>query len=191
MRKRKTALRVLLFALMLTIFFCALSFSATAAPDDGGNGGDAVITDDGEPVDGGEVIAPEDGGETPQDGGQSIADDNVDPQPDEGQVEAPTTVPEDTQEQYQEQYEEPQNDYINRVDDLPDNISQYTPNENLENLPTVAKVEVAAATAEPLPDVEVSDASLFSGIVMWLCVAVGISVVAGVMVSKRTHRRGV
>lgn len=80
--------------------------------------------------------------------------------------------------------------YINNVEDLPDNISQYTPDKNLSELPTVAPEEVPAATAEPLPDVEVSDATLFSGIIMWVCVAVGISVVAGVMVSKRTHRRG-
>ena len=81
--------------------------------------------------------------------------------------------------------------YLTGEEDLPENISQYLPNENLNDLPTVAADEVAAATAEPLPDVAVSDATLFSGIVMWVCVAVGISVVAGVMVSKRTHRRSV
>ncbi|MBQ9514977.1 MAG: hypothetical protein IJR57_02595 [Ruminococcus sp.] len=194
MREKKTAVRVMIFALVLMIFFSALSFSAAAAPDSGG--GDQAITDGGEAPDtgadagAGESVTP--GGETPQDGAQSIEDGNVGEEqvsnPDDqgdGQYETPTAAPENPWQQY-----EPQNEYINRIDDLDDNISQYTPNENLAELPTVAPAEVVAATAEPLPDVEVSDASLFSGIVMWLCVAVGISVVAGVMVSKRTHRRG-
>ena len=92
-------------------------------------------------------------------------------------------------EEIRDQYERIRDYYLDNSEDLQDGISQYIPNENLADLPTVAAAEVEVATAEPLPDVAVSDATLFSGIVMWVCVAVGISVVAGVMVSKRTHRK--
>ena len=96
-----------------------------------------------------------------------------------------------TAEDIRDKYEELRDKYINGNEDLPDDIAQYVPDEYLDELPTTAAGEVVAASAEPLPDVDVSDATLFSGIIMWVCVAVGISVVVGVMVSKRTHRRGV
>ena len=46
------------------------------------------------------------------------------------------------------------------------------------------------ATEIPLPDVIVSDTSLLGGVIAWLCVAVGIALIVGVMVSKRTRRSG-
>ena len=75
------------------------------------------------------------------------------------------------------------NDYRNEGD------SDYKEPEHLEELPK-AESGVEEATAVPMPQVEVSDATLFSGIVMWLCVALGVAVLVGVMVSKRTGRRG-
>lgn len=71
-----------------------------------------------------------------------------------------------------------------------DDRSTYTAPEHLDELPEAVDGDVVPATAVPVPQATVSNASLFSGIVMWLCVAVGIAVVVGVMVSKRTRRRG-
>ena len=79
-------------------------------------------------------------------------------------------------------------DYIYSYDE--DAVSSYVEPEHLGDLPEVSSRQVVEATAVPMPTVEVSDASLFSGIVMWLCVALGIAVVVGVLVSKRTRRRG-
>lgn len=166
-----------------------------AAADPGADSGE-VITDDGN-VDGGSVDTGDgdsaiDSGETPDiehgevDNGMGDNEVNEGVEGENNYEEPTISIPDDIQ----NQYEQIRDDYINRIEDLADNLNQYVPNENLGNLETVAPTDVVMATAEPLPDVAVSDASLFSGIVMWLCVAVGISVVAGVMVSKRTHRRG-
>ena len=187
-----------LFQKIITVLLAAVLLTAvsvlTAAADAGVNAPNVVENGD---LPGQGVPASPDPGLTPQDGGNQ----NVDPNPgDNGIVtpdggdngdntyEQPTVYSNDElREQFVEQY----NEYYNSIDDLNGENSQYKPNENLNDLPTVSAGEVIEATAEPLPDVAVSDATLFSGIVMWLCVAVGISVVAGVMVSKRTHRRGV
>lgn len=59
-----------------------------------------------------------------------------------------------------------------------------------DELPDAEDGDVVPATAIDVPAATVTDASLLSGIVMWLCVAVGIAVVVGVLVSKRTRRRG-
>ena len=69
-------------------------------------------------------------------------------------------------------------------------ISTYTEPEHLNELPTVTPQEVMLATEIPLPDVIVSDTSLLGGVIAWLCVAVGIALIVGVMVSKRTRRSG-
>lgn len=71
-----------------------------------------------------------------------------------------------------------------------DVTSAYEEPQHLSDLPEVSASEVVEATAVVIPDVAVSDATMFSGIVMWLCVALGIAVIVGVLVSKRTLRRG-
>lgn len=179
---------------VLTAALFLVSISVLTAAADEGSNPDTAITDDGnvdsEPVDSGDNAQPESPGieQSEIDNGQD--DNNGGYDGDYGQddnYEYPTVyIPEDIQ----NQYEQIRDDYIDRLEDLGDNLSQYIPNDNLNNLPTVAAAEIVPATAEPLPDVAISDASLFSGIVMWLCVVVGISVIAGVMVSKRTHRKG-
>lgn len=72
-----------------------------------------------------------------------------------------------------------------------DVTSAYEEPQYLDELPAVTSQEVVEATAVVIPDVAVSDASLLSGSIMWLCVALGIAVIVGVLVSKRTRRRGV
>lgn len=69
-----------------------------------------------------------------------------------------------------------------------DVTSAYVEPEHLGELPAVSPTQVVEATSVAIPVVAVSDASLFSGIVMWLCVALGIAVIVGVLVSRRTRR---
>ena len=69
-----------------------------------------------------------------------------------------------------------------------DVTSAYSEPEHLGELPAVSPTQVVEATSVAIPVVAVSDASLFSGIVMWLCVALGIAVIVGVLVSRRTRR---
>ena len=169
LRVFKNCMAVLLAVLLLFGVFCC---TANAAPD----GGDSEITtDDGSGDDGsgdgsGEDPAP---GEEPDGGDQGGDDAPADP--DDGgdtQTEAPT-----------EAQEEP-------ADEPEDAQSTYTEPEYLDDLPAADDGEVVSATAIPVPVATVSEASLLSGIVMWLCVAVGVAVVVGVLVSKRTRRRG-
>ena len=96
--------------------------------------------------------------------------------------------PEQQPEQPQEEQQDGWYDYIYQYDE--DAVSSYVEPEHLGDLPAVSESQVVEATAVAMPNVAVSDASLFSGIVMWLCVALGIAVVVGVLVSKRTKRRG-
>lgn len=102
--------------------------------------------------------------------------------PQDQQQEQPET-PQQPQEQANEWY-----DYIYSYDE--DAVSSYVEPEHLGELPEVSSQQVVEATAVPMPTVAVSDASMLSGIVMWLCVVLGIAVVVGVLVSKRTRRRG-
>lgn len=113
------------------------------------------------------------------------------------QQETPQDQPQEKQETPQEQPETPQQsqeqanewyDYIYSYDE--DAVSSYVEPEHLGELPEVSSQQVVEATAVPMPTVAVSDASMLSGIVMWLCVVLGIAVVVGVLVSKRTRRRG-
>ncbi len=60
----------------------------------------------------------------------------------------------------------------------------------VDELPTVSESEVAIPTTAKLPDIEVSDTSLLGGVIAWLCVALGIAVIAGVLVSQRTRQVG-
>lgn len=59
-----------------------------------------------------------------------------------------------------------------------------------DELPQVESQEVTEPTTAPIPEVEVSDTSLIGGVIAWLCVAVGIAVIAGVLVSQRTRQTG-
>ena len=103
--------------------------------------------------------------------------------PQDVNVEIPETQEPATENQYAPIYE-----YING--EAEDADSTYEEPEHLNDLPEVSSGELEIPKAVVIPDVEVSDASLFSGIVMWLCVALGIAVIVGVLVSKRTLRRG-
>lgn len=202
MCKKDKFFQKFLTVLLAAIFLVSISV-LTAAADPGDDGGVPVADDGGDyaaddggydtgdtPADGGYIDdGGDDSGDTPADGGYVDGGDydSGDTPADSDSYQTPTiSVPDEVR----DQYEQLRDSYINGLEDIKDNISQYIPNDNLGSLPTVAPAEVVEATAEPLPDVAVSDATLFSGIIMWLCVAVGISVVAGVMVSKRTHRRG-
>lgn len=57
-----------------------------------------------------------------------------------------------------------------------------------DDLPEIESHEVATETTVVLPEVEVSDTSLLGGVIAWLCVALGIAVIAGVLVSQRTRQ---
>ena len=96
--------------------------------------------------------------------------------------------------QEQPQQEQPQQEQNQWYDPIytydEDATSPYVEPEHLAELPAVSPTQVQEATSVAIPVVAVSDASMFSGIVMWLCVALGIAVVVGVLVSRRTRRRG-
>lgn len=64
----------------------------------------------------------------------------------------------------------------------------YNAEENayIEELPTIDSDEVQEATILKIPVAEITDTTLIGGIAAWLCVAVGIAVIVGVLVSKRT-----
>ncbi len=59
---------------------------------------------------------------------------------------------------------------------------------NTNELPKVDPTDIIAPTSIEPPDIEVSDTSLLGGVIAWLCVAVGIAVIAGVLVSQRTRQ---
>ncbi len=61
-------------------------------------------------------------------------------------------------------------------------------NDDVDDLPQVPSQEVVIPTSVKLPDIEVSDTSLMGGVIAWLCVAVGIAVIAGVLVSQRARQ---
>ena len=124
--------------------------------------------------------------ETPQENlPEQQAQENL---PEQQPAEQPQDTPETPQEEPQE---EPLNQWYDYIGSYEEDANTYEAPENLGDLPQAAPEQVVEATAVPMPIVAVSDASLFSGIVTWLCVALGIAVVVGVLVSKRTRRRGV
>lgn len=95
------------------------------------------------------------------------------------------------QEQPYEQPQEEPNQWYDPIYSYDEDVtSAYVEPEHLGELPAVSATQVQEATSVAIPVVAVSDASLFSGIVMWLCVALGIAVVVGVLVSRRTRRHG-
>lgn len=62
------------------------------------------------------------------------------------------------------------------------------PDNPVYELPEIESQEVVVPTTVKLPDIEVSDTSLMGGVIAWLCVALGIAVIAGVLVSQRTRQ---
>lgn len=62
----------------------------------------------------------------------------------------------------------------------------YEAPEHLDDLPQVESYEIPFATEIVLPDVEVSDTTLIGGVIAWLSIALGVSVIVGVLVSRRT-----
>ena len=89
----------------------------------------------------------------------------------------------------QEQPQQQQNQWYDPIYTYDEEAtSPYVEPEHLAELPAVSPSQVQEATSVAIPVVAVSDASMFSGIVMWLCVALGIAVVVGVLVSRRTRR---
>lgn len=60
-----------------------------------------------------------------------------------------------------------------------------------DELPEVESQDITEPTIMEIPEVEVSDTSLLGGVIAWLCVAVGIAVIAGVLVSQRTRQTNV
>ena len=181
MKKKRIITRSIVVLLAAAMMMCALSLTAYAVADDGG--GDQYTADPADPADGGDTTDPDQPND-PDD--QAEPDDpyynggSAEPDDDPANSDDPSGGADDT---------DGGNGYNEFIED-PTYSSSYTEPEYLGELPTVDPANVPQATAVVLPDVEVSDATLFSGIVMWLCVAVGIAVVVGVMVSKRTHRRG-
>ncbi|MBE6824860.1 MAG: hypothetical protein E7513_05885 [Ruminococcaceae bacterium] len=57
-----------------------------------------------------------------------------------------------------------------------------------DELPEIESQDVTSPTVVEIPEVEVSDTSLIGGVIAWLCVALGIAVIAGVLVSQRTRQ---
>lgn len=167
MKNKKFFARSAAAVMIVLILLCSLTLTAYAAPDSGDNGGNTVI-DNPDPVDTPDPI--DDGGQTDDPPADDPADNNYTD---------PTDPPADSG--------DGGNGYDEVIDDVTEPIAET---QNVDDLPYIDSAEVIEATAVVLPDVEISDASLFSGLVMWMCVAVGIAVVVGVMVSKRTHRRG-
>ena len=179
MKNKKTLLKIISALFACIFLFSALSFTVHAAdgidPPGDPDGDDTVTSDDpnaGEDPDTGEN-PPEEPGE-----GEEPADD-----PDSGAL--PDGTEPDDPAQDTQTASEPADEPGEDADD-----GGYDGGSRWEELEDADDSEVIAATAVEVPRMEVTDASLFSGIVMWLCVAVGIAVVVGVMVSRRTRRRG-
>ena len=170
-----------LIAFMLALCFLAAvgSLTVSAEPEDGAqpDPGSVADPDGGAQPDPGSAVDPQidDGSDT---GGNVPSEAGEDPG--EGEITEPAQVetapPEPTEEDY--------------IEGGAEATSAYEEPTHLSELPEAKPGEVPAATAVAVTKVAVNDASVFAGIVMWLCVALGIAVIVGVLVSKRTHRRG-
>ena len=187
MRKKKIFFRMITAILACIFLLGALSLTAYATGD--GGDGETPVTDDGsgdggitDPGDSGDSGAGDSGSGDSGSGesGDSGSGDSGSPDPGEPDPVGitPTDAPADGGD----------SGYTDEGD--LDNLSTYTEPEHLDELPEVSEADVPLATSIAVPAATVSDASLLSGIIMWLCVAVGIAVVVGVLVSKRTRRRG-
>ena len=178
MKKKRFFKKSVLFTLVILLMLSIFCITVHAAPDGGeGDGSDTFVVDDGS----GDAGDPGEVGDI--DTGDGAGDDNPGNVPDDPAPDDPADIADTATE-----VPEPTEDYLNGTVDAQ---SSYTEPEHLDELDTVDSEDVVLATAVTVPTAQVSDASLLSGIIMWLCVAVGIAVVVGVMVSKRTRRRGV
>ncbi len=101
------------------------------------------------------------------------------PEETQGYVEPEPEVEVQTEAPQQEQEEEPQQVQT----EAPENSDG-----NTNELPKVDPTDIIAPTSIDPPDIEVSDTSLLGGVIAWLCVAVGIAVIAGVLVSQRARQ---
>ena len=162
--------------LALSILAAVGCMSALAAPGDGNQNNS-------------QVDQPQSQAETPQTGqGQQPQQGQQTQQ--EAQVQSQPEVPQEQAPQQDQPQQEPNQWYDPIYSYEEDATSPYVEPEHLAELPAVSPSQVQEATSVAIPVVAVSDASLFSGIVMWLCVALGIAVIVGVLVSRRTRRRG-
>lgn len=173
----RNILSLLVIAVMLASFTAISAFAAPESGDGDYSAAEPAEDPAGEPA---EQVP-----DTP------ASDEPADTPQDDGGADTPAAeeVPDDSAQQPEDSgtADDGMYDYITGYVD--DAESNYQAPENLGDLPEAAPTEVIFATTMVLPDVAVSDASLTSGIIMWMCVAVGIAVVVGVMVSKRTRRR--
>lgn len=165
--------------LALSILAAVGCMSALAAPDDGNQNNS-------------QVDQAQSQAETPQTGqGQQPQQDQPPQQPQqEAQPQPQQEAPQEQAPQQEQPRQEPNQWYDPIYSYEEDTPSPYVEPEHLAELPAVSPSQVQEATSVAIPVVAVSDASLFSGIVMWLCVALGIAVIVGVLVSRRTRRRG-
>lgn len=96
-------------------------------------------------------------------------------------------------------YEDDSDDYVEPEPQPDENNAYVEPTEEetveetyyevySEELPEVESQMIVLPTSIVPPDIEVSDTSLMGGVIAWLCVAVGIAVIAGVLVSQRTRQ---
>lgn len=89
----------------------------------------------------------------------------------------------------EEVYEEPsQEEYDDSYENYVENTQPSSEDSYEGKLPQVSSENVTEPTTMKIPDIEVSDTSLIGGVIAWLCVAVGIAVIAGVLVSQRTRQ---
>lgn len=183
MKNNKLLLKLITLILALTVIMVIGAVSAFAV------GEDEVVGDNGaQQQQQQEQQQEQQQQEQPQavDPQQTPAQDEPAVQPD---AEQPQVVETQEQAETSAPAREPMYEYIYGYSE--DATSAYEAPQHLGDLPQVTSSEVVEATAVAIPDVAVSDATMFSGIVMWLCVALGIAVIVGVLVSKRTRRRGV
>ncbi len=102
----------------------------------------------------------------------------------ENVTEAPVAETEAPPQETEPPYEEPETEEVTQEEaEAPTYYDVYG-----DTLPEVDDSEVETETTMELPEVEVSDTSLLGGVIAWLCVALGIAVIAGVLVSQRTRQ---
>lgn len=106
--------------------------------------------------------------------------------PDEEVTSEPIYTEEVTEPISSEPTEEPTEPLTEEVTEEQTTEEYYEDVPEYETLPQVE--DVTKPTEEEFPEYEVSDISLLGGVISWLCVAVGIAVIAGVLVSQRTKQ---
>ncbi len=122
---------------------------------------------------------------------QKVEEEQQPPQEEATVVPVETQAPQNQEQEQQRSQEDNNQNNQNNQNDIEVYAQEYTdaPQEKKDELPQVSSEKVIEATTVKLPDVKVSDTTLIGGVIAWLCVAVGIAVIAGVLVSKRTRRK--